>query len=111
MSIKITQKAVKNNYSTVICVGYCALQSLLSYEQPIAHTERKEGWGADVYHFGATAIVTGYAPFGNVKADYEVCKAYESKAQAIQYDYSLSYDERKMGLQELISEFVGEVTQ
>ena len=66
MKFRTTQKAIKQGYNNVISVPYCALQSLLRCEDPIAYTTRVEGWGADVYAFGDTAIVTGYAPFGNI---------------------------------------------
>lgn len=106
-----TQEEVNNNYLNVICVGRRMLYDLLSCEQPISSMICYGGWGADVYDFGNDAIITTYTPFGNIKPNPDLCKAYESKAQAIQRDYSLSYDERKTRLQALISEFIEEVTQ
>ena len=64
MKFKTTRKAIKQGYENVIQVPYCGLQNLLRCESPIAYTTRAEGWGADIYDFGNTAIVTGYAPFG-----------------------------------------------
>lgn len=110
MSTKTTQKAVKNNYINVICVGYCELQKLLSYNEPIAYTTCRKGWGADVYYFGATAIVTGYKPFGNVKPTKDVCKGYDIKAHEILTDYSISHIERKTRMNNLLGEFIKEVT-
>ena len=66
MKFKTTQKEIKANYNTIICVPYCGLQNLLNYESPVAYTVRREGWAADIYDMGGgVAIVTGYAPFGN----------------------------------------------
>lgn len=63
MKFKTTQKAIKANYNTIICVPYCGLQTLLNYESPVAYTVRREGWAADIYDMcGGVAIVTGYAP-------------------------------------------------
>lgn len=76
MSIKTTQKSVKETYRYVIAVGYCKMQGILQGYTPIAHTERREGWAADVYDFGSCAIVTGYAPFGNVKPTYSEIRAF-----------------------------------
>ena len=76
MSIKTTQKSVKEKYRYVIAVGFCDMQDILRGYTPIAHTERREGWAADVYDFGSCAIVTGYAPFGNVKPTYSECRAF-----------------------------------
>lgn len=82
MKFKTTQKAIKSGYSTIICVPYCGLQSLLHYESPIAYTTRREGWAADIYDMGGgVAIVTGYAPFGNIRPDYETRQKYEIAAE------------------------------
>lgn len=111
MKFKTTQKAIKQGHSNVICVSYCALQKLLSCEREIAYTTRAEGWGADIYGFGNTAIVTGYAPFGNIRPGYELCQKYEKAAEKFRYDYELTYPERKEQLKELIKQFIKEVTQ
>src|SRR5574344_2079452 len=110
MKFKTTQKAIKNGYSNVIGVSYCALQQLLSCESEIAYTTRAEGWGADIYQFGNTAIVTGYTPFGNIRPSYEVNQRYEQRAtEAAKGVYK--WEEKKAILQELIKEYIQEVTQ
>lgn len=43
MKFKTTQKAIKANYNTIICVPYCGLQNLLNYESPVAYTARVRG--------------------------------------------------------------------
>ena len=111
MKFKTTQKAIKQGYSNVIGVSYCALQHLLSCESEIAYTTRIEGWGADIYGFGNNAIVTGYAPFGNIRPGYDICQKYEKAAEKIRCDYDWARPERKERLQELIKEFIQEVTQ
>ena len=109
MSMRITQKEVKNTHLHTIAVPYCALQSLLRYRVPYAHTERREGWGADIYSIGTYAIATGYAPFGDVKAPYEVCKKYEDVARAINNNNSLDYEGKKNVLEATIWIFLNEV--
>ena len=110
MKFKTTQKAIKQGYNNIICVSYCALQQLLSCESEIAYTTRIEGWGADIYQFGNTAIVTGYAPFGNIRPGYEVNQRYEQRAtEATKGVYK--WGEKKAILQELIKEYIQEVTQ
>ena len=110
MKFKTTQKAIKQGYDNVICVSYCALQRLLSCESEIAYTTRIEGWGADIYQFGNTAIVTGYAPFGNIRPGYEVNQRYEEKAaKATEGIYN--WQEKKAILAGLIEEYIKEVTQ
>lgn len=107
MKFKTTKKAVMTGYDTVICIGYCDLQHLLNYESPVAYTARREGWGADIYDFDDTAIVTGYSPFGTIRPKYELVREYEDKAKHILYsrcDYD-HVDLRSM-LDELIAEFI-----
>lgn len=110
MKFKTTQKAIRANYNKIICVPYCGLQNLLNYESPVAYTARREGWAADIYDMGGgVAIVTGYAPFGNIRPCYEQVKAVEEQAEKIRYDYSLSYDQQRESLKSLAKEFVKEV--
>ena len=110
MKFKTTQKAIKNNYSNIICVPYCGLQSLLNYKNPIAYTTRVEGWGADIYEVNNnTVIVTGYAPFGKIKPAYETRKKYETAAEKILYDYSINFEDRTKQLNNLLNDFINEV--
>lgn len=111
MKYRTTKKDVMNGYGNIICVGYCNLENLLNCERETAYTTRREGWGADIYDFGNTAIVTGYAPFGNIRPGYDLCQKYENAAEKIRCDYELTYPERKEQLRELIKAFIKEVTQ
>lgn len=114
MKFKTTQKAIKANYNTIICVPYCGLQNLLNYESPVAYTERREGWAADIYDMGGgVAIVTGYAPFGNVRPSYELRERYEKQAEIIRdtYRYSTKLNDMRNRLRELQAAFIEEVTR
>lgn len=111
MKYKTTQRDVKNGYAFVIGVGYCNLQNLLSHESETAYTARQEGWAADIYDFGNTAIVTGYAPFGNIRPAYDLQRKYETAAEKIRCNYELSWAEQKEQLRQLIDEFIKEVTK
>lgn len=111
MKYKTTRKAVNEGYINKICVSYCALQTLLMYESETAYTVRQDGWAADIYDFGNTAIITGYAPFGNIRPGYDICSRYEEQAETIRYNYDLSYEDQKNQLRQLINEFIKEVTK
>lgn len=107
MKFKTTQKAIRANYNKIICVPYCGLQTLLNYESPIAYTVRREGWAADIYDMGSgVAIVTGYAPFGNIRPSYELRERYETQAEKIRYDYNLSYEQQRESLKSLARDFI-----
>lgn len=112
MKFRATQKEIKANFNTIICIPYCGLQTLLNYESPIAYTERREGWAADIYDMGGgVAIVTGYAPFGDVRPSYELRKRYETDAEKIRCNYSLAWEEQRNALRELQRAFIEEVTR
>ena len=111
MKYKTTKKAVMQGYYKVISVSYCSLQHLLNYEREIAYTTRSEGWGADIYQFGSTAIVTGYAPFGDVRPSYEINKKYDDMAREIVNAWGAeSYQDKKAKLDLLIQDYLKEVT-
>lgn len=112
MKFKTTQKEIRANFNKIICVPYCGLQTLLNYESPVAYTVRREGWAADIYDMGGgVAIVTGYAPFGNVRLGYDICRKYEKQAEKIRYNYTLSYDRQRDMLKSLAKKFVKEVCE
>ena len=111
MKFHTTKKAVNASFAVKIQIPYCDLQTLLTFENPIAYTARREGWAADIYDMGGgVAIVTGYAPFGNVRPGYEVCRRYEEQGRKIRYDYSMTWEEQRDALRELLEKFVKEVT-
>ena len=111
MKFRVTQKEIKANFSKIICVPYCRLKNLLYCESPIAYTARREGWAADIYDMGGgVAIVTGYAPFGNIRPAYELLEQYEKQAESIRYNYPLSWTEQREKLRQLAGEFIREAT-
>ena len=110
MKHKTTQKAIKERYNTIISVGYCNLQRLLKALEPVAYTSGVTGWKADIYAIDGVAIVTGYRPFGNIKADYDICSKYENEAIKITQSV-YDYEALKPALDNLISEFIEEVTR
>ena len=110
MKFRTTQKAVRAGFSKIICISYCGLQNLLNYENPVAYTVRREGWGADIYDMGGgVAIVTGYAPFGNIKPSFGMVHTFDYKAENIRYNYSLSWEEQREQIRKLQRDFIREV--
>lgn len=109
---KTTQKVIKANYSTIISTPYCSLQNLLCYEAPVAYTVRREGWAADVYDMGGgVAIVTGYAPFGNIRPSYQLLRRYETGAEKIRERCGFDYEKCKAGFRAAIRELVEEAVR
>jgi hypothetical protein len=82
MKYQTTARAVKGGYHKIIRAGYCELQSLLCYKNPVAYAKGVYGWNFDVYDINGVAIVTGYRgmPSANSKEDYNLIREYEAKA-------------------------------
>lgn len=119
MKYQTTKKQIMNGYTNVIKVPYCALQTLLKYNKPIAYTTSKTyGWRADVYEINQnTVIVTGYGPFGNIEPDYDLRKKYKLRAgigiDLIREQYKdcrQACDKECEYLEGLLNEFIAEVT-
>ena len=83
MKYKTTAKELKEGFYKIISVGYCDLQSLLSYKSPVAYSRGVYGWNFDVYDIEGVAIATGYRgmPSKNSKNDYKLMREYEQKSQ------------------------------
>ena len=110
MKFKTTKKAVNERYNKVICIGYADLQDLLTHIEPMAYTCGVYGWNTDIYNIDGIALVTGYRPFGNIKPDYDIVHKYNMKARDIIHDTN-DYAEIKEKLNNLINEFIEEVTR
>lgn len=102
-----TKKEILNGFQYVIPVSYCAAQNLLNYKQANYYTYSKMyGWRADVYVINNDiAIVTGYAPFGNVTIDYNLLKEYEHNAEKVYYTVR-DYNDRKNIIEMYLNEFI-----
>ena len=109
MKFKTTEKAIRENYTNIICIGYCDLQTVLNYKTPIAYTCGVYGWNADVYEINNnTVICTGYRPIGNIRPSYELTRKYDKLAEKIVYT-SGEYREKKQQLDNMLSDFIGDV--
>ena len=113
MKFKTTKKAMREGYYHIIGTGYCNLQHLLHYENEIAYSTRAEGWACDYYEVDGVLVSTGYAPLKseNVKCDYDMIREYNDKAEKVVYDYSMTWEEQKAEVRELLKKFVSEATQ
>ena len=102
-----TKKEILNGFKNVIAISYGCAQNLLHCVRANYYTYSKvHGWQADVYIIdNDTAIVTGYAPFGNVKVDYALLKEYEKKAERVYYTVN-HYDDRTNILKMYLIEFI-----
>lgn len=111
MKYKTTNKAVNAGYVHVLRIGYCDMQNLLHFQEPVAYTCGVNGWNADIYAYGHIAICTGYRPTGDLSADYDTIKKYEDEAEKIVHNRDMDYEERKAKVNALLDEFMQEVME
>lgn len=112
MKVRVTRKEVLSNYTNVIRIGYCDLQYMLTHRDANFYTAGIYGWNANIYEIDhATAIVTGYRSFGDIRPSYELVKAFNDKARAIYHDMDMSHYAKCYQLDNLIAEFVEEVVR
>lgn len=95
--MKTTRKEIYRIYGkeNVILLGYCEIRYIQNYLTKVGHTERVEGWAANVFELPAPynniAICTGYAPFGTKNENARtVCERWEK----LYYNYDFSQRER-----------------
>lgn len=103
MKFKTTSAEVKEGYYYIISVGYCDLQYLLKYENPVAYSKGVYGWKFDVYQLdGNVALVTGYNPVAskNTKKDYKIIHSYDERAK------NMTREELKVLLAEFVKEMI-----
>lgn len=112
MDNRTTKKFIKNNFTNVISLPYCAMQSLFNNTERNFYTADTLGWASDVFIINnTTAVVTGYRPFGNVHPSYDMMKFYENAAREIRKEYGngiCGYEELLTRLRGLAWDFVGE---
>ena len=110
MKKQFTRKAIKNmkNY-TVLAIGFCNLQHLLTLETPFGFSTGISGWDCDYYYSPDYEFIIsmGNRPVGQ-EVSRDLCKKYENLAIEL-IEKHLKSEDLKVELQKLISEFVAEV--
>lgn len=92
MKIRTTQKAIKENYSKILAIGYAEYYDLLDKYKATFYTCGVYGWNADILidYATDTAIVTGYRTFGNRLNDKQltIFEKYNNKARKLKKRYN-----------------------
>lgn len=93
-------------------VGYCELQTLLSFKSPAAHSSsRVNGWSCDYYYLGnGVTISTGYRPIG-INVPDSLIRKYEALAHKVRQNNCLDTEKSADELDKLIDQFVAELTR
>ena len=110
MKLQTTKTNIKNNFDTVLTVGYCELEYLLNHCSPFAYSAVVDGWACNYYtpsdKFSGVFIATGYNTerLNGKRVSYELVKEYEQKACEMVNDYSQT--NKREALNNLIDEFI-----
>ena len=104
MKFEVTKKEMRRE--EVYSVGYCKLQYLLRYEEPIAYSHGVYGWACDYYKVEDAYICTGYNPIGK-KVDYKLIRKYEAKAEKI--ITNIAFEKQKALLSHLLKNLIKEL--
>jgi hypothetical protein len=105
MKLKTTKNQVKNNFNTILSIGYCDIQYLTYYKRPFAYSCGVYGWSCDYYEIENVCLSTGYSPIGQ-NVDYNLMRKYEAKAQKIVTDYNVNYDIKVKKVNKILIEFI-----
>lgn len=107
---RLYKKDILSRFDIVLEVGYCDLQEALRGKEKIGHTERREGWGMDVYDLGnGIGLVTGYDSLKGAKVvPYRISRKYEEEAEKIDW---YKNDRFKEQLNDILDRFVKEALE
>lgn len=108
MKIKATKKEMVNEYYRILGTGYCTIQNLLRYQNPIAYSAGKNGWSCDYYNVDGILISTGYNPINskNMISDYNIINKFEIEAQKIVYSSDMDYKQREKIINQYLYELL-----
>jgi hypothetical protein len=110
MRVKVSkQQVLRDNYK-VLSVGYCELQGLLKNSRSNLYSAGVYGWACDYYDFDGLIISTGYSPIGS-SIDYKIIRSYEAKANKINYNNELTWEQKEKKLKTLLNKFIKEVKE
>ena len=99
--IQAKKSDMRQNYR-ILSVGYCDMQYLLKFQNPVAYSAGVNGWDCDYYEIDDVVICTGYNPIKskNIIDDYKLIREYEQKA---------SQDITTAKTNELLHELIGKL--
>lgn len=123
MEFKTTKKEVKNYYNNILSVGYCGMQYLLKGTTRESYIVSVYGWTCDNYKLTGTngkilLLSTGYNPINDqninkkiIDNKYNIIKKYEKKAEKINNNHNLTWQQITNKLNKLIIKFVDEILE
>lgn len=107
-----TIKNIKSTWSNVWRCGYCDLQYIMKYEEPMYYNSGVYGWNCDVYcdFKNDVAITTGYRNMAGRVIPHELIERYSKVAKNIMADaVAASYSEIKNALDQNRARFFEEL--
>lgn len=110
MKTKTTFKAIRDNYSKILSIGYCQAQSLLVFKNARYYNSGVYGWNCDFYVINDIVICTGYKTIGK-HIDSDLVKEYNNKAYSIYRESGLKLSEVEERVNSLLLDLINESTK
>ena len=113
MKFRTTEREIRANFDKecIVRIGYCGIQEMTTYIDPVAYTCGVYGWNSNIYIVDGIAIVTGHRPFGK-SANNNLVREYEKRAIAIKQEKRIKhYETKKRKLEKLFHEFAYEAIE
>lgn len=105
MKTRITRQEAIGNVGT-LRIGYAEAQSLLRFQNAYGYNCGIYGWNFDSYHINGVVINTGYRGTVGKSVGYDLLRAYELKARALQSKSGLTYNQIKAYTNRLLNNFI-----
>ena len=113
MKTHATMKYVKDVWNNVYQCGYCDLQYIMKYEEPMYYNAGVYGWNCDIYcdYKRDIAISTGYRNMRGKMIPNELIEKYSKIAKEICKDWSKPFDKIKAELELNKENFLDELAK
>lgn len=86
MKVKVSYRAIRENYYKIYAVGYCDMANIERYLPCNFYSAGIYGWNCDYYTVSDTVIVSsGYRTIGK-HLDYATVRKYDKEFSELSYD-------------------------
>lgn len=113
MKIKTTMKDITSRFNKVYRCGYCELQNIMLYTDPIYYNCGVYGWNCDVYidYKNDIAITTGYRNMRGESIPKDLIEKYDIIAKDIVNRKHDSFEDMMNALTENMENFYNELAE
>ena len=108
---RVSMLEITRHYINIYRVGYCKLQPIFNYLEPVYYNSGIYGWNCDIYIYNNIVITTGYRNLRGQRIPDAILKKYNKKASAIIEKYKFDYLKKTTALDKLRDKFFNELLE